>query len=211
MLAIKERRAKKVLPWEQQPGESSQAFIRFQAYLAQPREARCIADAYRQQTPVEEQKSSVIASWHNMSRKYQWEDRAALYDAEQDRQIEKKLVGRRMSALQETAQLGKVLREKAQQAASLLRVVDEYIGEKDGKPVWLQEAGLTPDQIVRLADVGVKLEQLALGQPTDRVALQNGGTDPVGVALTEAKEELRRRLAQIRERHDESRLLEPPK
>lgn len=165
---------RRVEPWEQQPRETAQYFRYFMMYLTMDRLDRSLVDAYRIGHGHQITDTHIIPppSWYPVARRWKWEDRALAYDREQDRVFLKRFEKRRQTSLLEIADLGEMFRKKAALAAKLITTVTQSLGVHDGREVMVMKADLTPDQIVRLAECGVKLEQLALGNPTERTAHQ---------------------------------------
>jgi hypothetical protein len=110
---------------------------------------------------------------------------------------------RRIKSLTEVADLGETLRRKAATAARMMSAVTQSVGTHEGHEVIVMASNLTPDQIARLAEVGVKIEQLALGNPTDRPELVGDADRPL-VNVENAKDVLKRKLAEIRARRQEA-------
>jgi hypothetical protein len=88
--------------------------------------------------------------WEAWCSKYDWVDRAAAYDLHTDGLIRKRLEAKRMRAAEQQAELGEAMVSKARER---LRTIDT--------------SDLGAQDIARLADVGVKMQRLALGEPTE--------------------------------------------
>jgi hypothetical protein len=194
--------------WEQQREESGGAYERFLVYLKMDRAERSVRGAYSvyraaNGDPPLEQHGNAPANWYEDSRKWRWEERALVYDRDEDRKIMAALQRRRIKSLTEVADLGETLRRKAATAARMMSAVTQSVGTHEGHEVIVMASNLTPDQIARLAEVGVKIEQLALGNPTDRPELVGDADRPL-VNVENAKDVLKRKLAEIRARRQEA-------
>lgn len=188
-----------VYAWEQQDGEPDNQFLWFLAYLRMERGERSVTDAFYKFHNIEDRESSdekPNSYWFEVSRTWKWKQRALEYDRRQDRIALRKLEARRFASLVEVAELGETLRKRATAAAKLLSPVTRSLGMHDGREVVVMEVALSPDQIVKLADVGVKLEQLALGNPTAREVVEEQPSSD----LSNAKDKLRQKLDEIRSR-----------
>jgi hypothetical protein len=190
----------RIAQWEQQPEEPNGAFEHFAAFLALPREDRSIRAAYRARSGRED--GVPPGSFFEIADKWQWKDRARAYDREADRKIYAKIEAKRAQSLMDTFDTGQLLRERARAAAKMLVPVTQVIGERDGMQVVLVETKMTPAEISRMAQVGLELEQLAAGNPTERIALQGDADNPLSVTLDNAKGELVKRIREARKRRE---------
>src|SRR5574341_366857 len=109
-----------------------------------------------------------------------WEKRANAYDHYQSAKVMKTLEKRRLEARIETADLGKLLRERAMIAARTLVPVTQKTQDKDGRQVVIIKTRISPGEIARLAQVGVELERLGLGESTANI--EHSGAVLVGAA-----------------------------
>jgi hypothetical protein len=190
----------RIRPWEQQPDEPNGAFEDFQRFLSLERSDRTIRQAYL--AKVGQTEGSIPGSFYDLADKWQWKDRARAYDREADRKIYAKIEAKRASSLLDTFDTGQLLRERARAAAKMLVPVSQVIGERDGREVWLIETKLTPADIARLASVGLELEQLAAGNPTERIQLQGDADNPLSITVDSAKGELVKRIKEARKRRE---------
>lgn len=140
-----------------------------------------------------------MSHWYEQSTKWHWTERAHAYDRHQYTQALETLSARRLQAAIEAADLGETLRKKAASAARLLSAVTQNVGTHEGKDVIIMAANLTPEQIIRMAEVGVRIEQLALGSPTENIAIATSGAQDAAAA-TSIKDQLRQRLMAIKAR-----------
>ena len=112
----------------------------------------------------------------NASTMFRWDERVVAYDLAADKRMREELYQRRLSARVETAQLGHRMRVKANEALSALNTVvyKSVKNPETGEIERVIKSALSPNDIAKLADVGVKLERLALGE--DSSALPPGST-----------------------------------
>jgi hypothetical protein len=68
--------------------------------------------------------------------------------------------------------------------------------------VVLVETKMTPADISRMAQVGLELEQLSAGNPTERIMLQGDADNPLSITLDNAKGELVKRIREARKRRE---------
>jgi hypothetical protein len=191
----------RIREWEQQPEEPNGMFEDFLAYLALPRGDRTIAGAFQIRTGGEVG-AKPPGSFYDMAEKYQWKDRARAYDREADRKIYAKIESQRATSLLGIFEAGRVLRERAAAAAKMISPVTQTIGERDGREVILVETKLTASEIARLHQVGLEMEQLAAGNPTERIQLQGDAENPLMVTVDNAKGELLKKIKDIRKRRE---------
>lgn len=135
-------------PWEKMENETPRAFSAFKVYRDLPAHNRSLAKAvlalYGKAT------KSKLRQFQTWSPRYHWVDRAFAWDVERDRQ------GReaQLSAIREMNErqvaIGKAVQQKA---IERLREFDQ--------------AELTPELMIRFIQVGMQLERIALGQPTE--------------------------------------------
>lgn len=120
-----------------------------------------------------------------------WAERADAYEDDQQKKILAELEDRRLQAQLETADLGRLLRQKALNAARMLVAVEQSAGtDPAGREIVVLEVKMSPHEISRMAEVGVAIERLALGEPTER--LEHGVFD-----LDEWRARRKERLEQV--------------
>lgn len=193
-----------VKPWEQQEGEDGEGFERFVSYLNMERSERSISACYRKVNNLPAN-APIGISWRDQATRNRWKERALAWDREVDKRLMKKLADRRLRSLLPTADLGALLREKAMQGARAIAPIEAITQTMpDGRTVMILKTPLTPEQIVKMAEVGVKLEQLAIGNPTERSHLGGDAEAPLAVTLDSAKGVLRTRLEAIQKRRAEA-------
>jgi translation initiation factor 2B subunit (eIF-2B alpha/beta/delta family) len=192
--------------WEQQRDETGLRYEQFKVYLLMPRQDRSYLGAWRKwnelnNTPLPPS-GEPGGTFFAMVNENRWEERALAYDRHEDKKLMDQLQQRRLKSLLEVADLGETLRKKAATAARMLSPISQTIGTQDGRDVLIMAVTLTPDQIVRMADIGTKIEQLALGNPTENMAV----VEAPSTATTEnARTMLDKKLEEIRQRQKEAR------
>jgi hypothetical protein len=82
--------------------------------------------------------------------------------------------------------------------------VTQVIGERDGMQVVLVETKLTPSEIARMHQIGMEMEQLAAGNPTERIVLQGDADNPLSITVDSAKGELLKRIKEARKRREQA-------
>jgi hypothetical protein len=195
-------------PWEQQENESPEAYGQFSGYRDLDPEERSIKAAWRQWRGNRSERGvelgehpagGFIANYQ----RWRWEERARAYDIDQERRVRRKLERRRASAIAEIADLGEAMRKKASAAIRMMTAVEQTVRNENGQDVIVLAVKITPAEATRLAETGAKLELLALGEPTDRVAMGEDANAPFGVVTADAaKDELRKRVEQMRQRKE---------
>lgn len=194
-------------PWDQQPDEPDLHYGRFATfYLRQDRLERTVKEAHKRYVASQPPGADLVGleAFYDGSRAWKWVERARAFDKVVDQRIQAQLEHRRLTSALETADLGRELRTKASQAAKMLQPIRRELGMQDGREIVILASSLTPEQIVRMADIGVKIEQLAVGNPTERPQLSNDPANPVGITPETAAAVLRQKLAEIRARRDEA-------
>lgn len=139
--------------WERQPGESRKAFEAFCIYRDQ--------GADRSQRAVCEKLAKSRALISRWSAQYGWVDRAAAWDAEQDKILRRKQI-QDIKRMREThANLATAMLVKA--ARALQRIPDDEIRAQD---------------ICRMVEVAAHLERESRGDSGEVVEVRDGGTAP---------------------------------
>lgn len=135
--------------WERQPFEHSRCFQAFAIYrdMGPDRALRKVAHELSKSYPV-------ILKWNN---RWFWQERVAAYDQYLDRIKLEAQAKARQEMAERQAREGKSLQNLA------IGAVAHLLGE-DGKPKKLKAS-----DIARLLEVGVKIERLAVGEPTENV------------------------------------------
>jgi hypothetical protein len=120
---------------------------------------------------------------------------------DKERRMRRQFERRRLNALADIADLGETMRKKASAAIRMMTAVEQRITNENGQDVIVLEVKLTPTEAVKLAETGAKLELLALGEPTERMAMGEDPNAPFGaVEVDAAKDELRKRIEEMRRR-----------
>lgn len=172
-------------PWRRQPAEPHEAFLAFQVWREldyvdrTPEKVIEVLDIDPDDEIFTPQR---IANWQSY---YRWDERAAAYVDQQDAKIEQSLLGRKLQARYAIANLGKELREKAAAALKELKpVVQVRVKNPETGEYELElRANLTPNEIIKLARVGVELEQEALGERQPGGGVQQFFQQNLAIAL----------------------------
>lgn len=160
--------------WERQPGENDWHWHMFILYRDQAswdrtkkNVARLVKSGGGSGTP-----ETIV----NLASMFRWDERVMAFDRSEDNRMREELYQRKLTARIETARVGRKMREKSLEALDVLDAI-VYKQVKDpetGEVKRIMRSALSPSDIVKLADVGVKLERLALGE--DEMALPPGAT-----------------------------------
>jgi hypothetical protein len=155
-------------PWERQPDESGLEWKAFCLYRDLSPEKRTIRAAYREMNgmdPDEPIKRGYEQNWYEWAKWWNWRERVNAYDRWVNKRIEEGLIQRQIQARAETAELGRVMKLKAYEAAQALNSVI-YTTDEEGNKI--PKSTLSPNEIARLAQIGSDLESTALGSKKDR-------------------------------------------
>jgi hypothetical protein len=138
------------LPWDKQPRETSKAFDAFRIYrdLGANRSLPKVAQTLSKSLPQ-------IKEW---SARWNWVARASDWDAEQDRIDREK---------QREARNRVIERHQALGATITLQAFQRIRGDAAAGVEPLDPNRLLPRDVVRLAEVGVRIERAAYGLPTN--------------------------------------------
>lgn len=156
-------------PWERQPGEDDLPWQAFTVYRDAPAGRRTLTTVYETLNPG--RKVGVDAHhapepYPTWATHYRWSDRAVAYDIYQDTLFRQYLEGRRLAARVETADLGEAMHRKAAEALAAYNAL-AYVRVKDketGETKLVPRSNMTIGELVKLAEIGVKLQRLALGE-----------------------------------------------
>lgn len=152
-------------PWEQLPGESPVYYSRFRTYLTMtpqdgqsgvvhiPRNQREVRSFFRLANHLRVRRETISA----VARRYHWLLRAQCWDREMVRQADEAWAEEKSTAARRQARLGARLQQAADRGLNAL-----LTGAID----------MTPQDVARLADTGVKLERLAHDKSTSNDAQQ---------------------------------------
>lgn len=166
--------------WERQPEETGKAWEVFQIYRDTPPGLRSFRRSWRKVHPNSEYQHNwnMASSWVV---RWRWRERANAHDIYMDRKHLATLEADRLQAMREATVVGRALRRKALEAAQALQATmyEEIMDLQTGEVTYQLRASLNPNEIVKLAQVGVALEREALGLD---VHVGRGGTQ-VNVAI----------------------------
>jgi hypothetical protein len=192
----------KAKSWERQDDEPDGAWAAFKVFRDMDPEKRSVRAAYEVYSGrTLETEQQCPGSHYELSAKWKWKERVIAYEREYERRVMQRIARKRLKAMEEIADLGETLRKKAATAARMITAVAQSVGMHDGKEVLIMAVNLTPDQIVKFADAGTRIEQLALGMPTERI---EGSEKPSDVTLDNARMQLKKRILEIRARREEA-------
>lgn len=140
--------------WAPVPGETPQAFTAFCAYRDQVRGGRSIDRAFREQDPSKTRSKPpkngrAPGQWFDWSARFKWVERAAAWDAEQDRI--------KRQALRD--EIERTARRHIQVAGTFERLVVQRLQKFNERDI----AGLTAAELIRWFEAAVKIQRQALG------------------------------------------------
>jgi len=148
--------------WERQPAEDDKPFKAFQVFRDLDPAERKLSTCFQ---IVQGSWSATTDQFSRWRKAYRWDERVAAYDMYVDDKIRQELESRRLAARKATADLGQAMRGKAWQALQALEaIIYNWVIDEDGNRVKQARSALSPRQITQLAEVGTKLERLALGE-----------------------------------------------
>lgn len=184
--------------WERQPNESDRHWAMFMLFRDQPQWDRTKKEVGRMMKLSPGNGTlRVIGQPATFNR---WDERVAAYDIHCDTRMREELHQRRLTARIETAKIGRRMREKSAEALSALNAI-VYVHTKDpvtGVVKKERRSAIKPSDIARLAEIGVKLERMALGE--DDAAMPPGSIinmTQVNIQTTMSDEELLQSAAEI--------------
>lgn len=150
-------------PWERLPMESEVMFARFREYLTMvrdlnlgPRPANGAPMQTRSTARLAEKLGLQPRATSNHALRFHWALRAKCWDREMERQIDEEFREEKKNAARKQARLGSKLQEAA------LRGAENIIATGC--------VDMTPNDVARFADVGVKIERLAHDKSTSNEA-----------------------------------------
>jgi hypothetical protein len=141
-------------PWERQPEETDEAWEAFQIYrdMKDKRVLERVAERLGKT-------GQLISRWKI---KHRWHERCLALDIKIDREFNESLIREKVKARTEVYELGRTLRLKAAEKLNDMIANGEMIDKKDILP-W--------------AELGSRLERLALGEATESIKIENKNTD----------------------------------
>ena len=185
--------------WDRQPDEPDNYWAWFTAFRDMDPVERTLANTYRLVTN-KEICWKTPDTWQLAWNLWSWVERAQAYDRHVDAVHRSVLENARLKARVDTMNLGRGMREKAAEALIVLEaVVYQNIKNPDGVVERVMRSALTPSQIAKLAEVGVKLERLAVGEddPGQFTGAGAGGITAVQVNVKIGDDELVKRAQAI--------------
>lgn len=148
--------------WERQPGEKDKPFKAFAVFRDLDPASRKLSTCFQ---IVQGDWRATTDQFSRWRKAFRWDDRVAAYDMYVDDKIRKELEGHRLAARKATADLGEAMRQKAWRALQALEaIIYQWVVDESGQRVKQARSALSPRQITQLAEVGTKLERLALGE-----------------------------------------------
>ncbi|MET9321980.1 hypothetical protein ABZX75_17565 [Streptomyces sp. NPDC003038] len=165
-------------PWERQPGETPKRHARFLVFR----------DIGLTRTLAKASDELALSYSHvrALAAEYRWQDRAAAWDAHQQRQY--------------TAELEEERRKAARDDAKILRIMTGMVGQALPH-VQQQAANMTIAEFTKFVETTMRLRRNLFGDPTDTIAVTGPGGDPLTVAVQEFQamppEQRRVRLAEL--------------
>lgn len=154
--------------WERQPAEGDKQFKAFQVFRDMDPADRKLSTCFQ---IVQGDWRATTDQFSRWSKEFRWNDRVVAYDMYVDNKIRKELESRRLAARKATADLGRAMRDKAWQALQALEaIIYQWVVDEDGNRAKEARSALSPRQITQLAEVGTKLERLALGEGVSMTA-----------------------------------------
>ncbi|MFC9604563.1 hypothetical protein ACFTTN_14025 [Streptomyces niveus] len=165
-------------PWERQPGETPKRHARFLVFR----------DLGLTRTLAKASDELALSYSHvrALAAEYRWQDRAASWDAHQQRQY--------------TAELEEERRKAARDDAKILRIMTGMVGQALPH-VQQQAATMTIPEFTRFVETTMRLRRNLFGDPTETIAVTGAGGDPLTVQLADFQsmpvEQRRVRLAEL--------------
>ncbi|MFJ3249093.1 hypothetical protein [Streptomyces sp. NPDC086782] len=165
-------------PWERQPGETAKRHARFVVFR----------DLGLTRTLAKASNELALSYSHvrALAAEYRWQDRAASWDAHQQRQY--------------TAEVEEERRKAARDDAKILRVMTGMVGQALPH-IQQQVASMSVMEFTRFVETTMRLRRNLFGDPTETIAVTGPGGDPLTVQLHEFQqmppEQRRVRLAEL--------------
>lgn len=151
-------------PWERQPRETTLMYSRYLVFrdLGPGRVLRQTQEVLNATgDPIKR------GQLYNVSSTYCWAERAEAFDRDQDRLERERLTRMRREMTERHRKI----------ATNLMATGLKALAEITKTP-----AAITPNEVVRLLALGVKVERAALGEPEQTIAVTGAGGGPVEVA-----------------------------
>lgn len=156
-------------PWDRLPKEKEEHFAAFQDYLGS--EARSIQ-------AIAEKNGWKLSYCADLAKLYNWQGRSNAYDFHKTEQQIPEIISSKETSLQHAAEDHIALCKAAQKTAAVgFNILQKYIKEYE----YAREAGedlpprpfLKPDELVKMAEFGIKHERLIMGEATSRAENKN--------------------------------------
>jgi len=148
------------MPWERQPWESDKLFDMFTCYRDMPAPLRSLDGAYRIYCGLPEDAKVNSHAFRDASAYNHWPARVEAYSLYVDERLRAALEEERVRVRLQYLKIGKEMREKAQEALS---VMESIVHEKDpdtGEP--RARSALSVRQIIELTRASLEYEKFAL-------------------------------------------------
>jgi hypothetical protein len=142
------------MPWEQQPEETQEAFEAFQLYRNMGLE--------RGISKVAQMLGKSDSLMYRWKYKWRWTERARLWDMDIDRELRGALIKESVESRKKMIKFGRQLT-----SLSMVRLnkMTETQDKDKSKPI------LTPEDMLKYAEMGFRLERLGLGESTDNIKI----------------------------------------
>lgn len=176
--------------WDRLPEETDLQYMAFMCYLEleSPNIEAAYRSYYQKRFPErwqqaidsgEESKLKAAGSFHEWSKIHLWKERRQAYYDDLYEVVLEQLRNRQITTMLEHADLGRQLRETAQQALDAISSTTMYVAlsEEDGREIWILESNLKPHEIAKLAELGVTIENKVFGKP-DSIQEHNHNVNP---------------------------------
>lgn len=178
--------------WEKQDAESIRAYDAFKTYLNMPKRDRSIQraanyfyapyeieEAARWQHPASQGEARTFQKWSSI---YRWIKRCRAYDEEMERRETESRDQQREAMKKRHIDISTQLQQKVLDRLRTMQTNDLSVSDMKG-----------------LLDIAVKMERLALGEPTDTFKQQGDSENPLEYRDA-ARDEIARRIDSIVER-----------
>ncbi len=150
--------------WDQQPKESSRAFLAFTCYrdLGMHRSCAKVAEQLKMAAP------SVL----ELSKRHSWQSRVRAWDSHVDQETQKEQI--EAVKIMKRRQIALALRAQKAADKGLKKFIAQF-NDKDGNGV--SPYALKPDALSKLLDVGCRLERLNRDEPEQSLELSGSKFD----------------------------------
>lgn len=145
--------------WDRQPGEGVKAFEAFNTYLLMGTErslSKVAQELHKSRT--------LMAKWSGL---WNWVERAAAWDVEQEKLARKEQI----------EEIKKMRKRHAMMSAKVLTAANLGLNNLL-KDIQQGKATMTPNDLSRMVDIGMKYERLSRGDTSEIVEERDGGQAP---------------------------------